>query len=172
MATAADQPDSDSLDERTKPPFLRRVRIRGYKSLAFCEVQLQPLTILVGRNGSGKSNFLDALAFLRDAMDGGVTEAARLHGGTEAIRCRTTDSHAIEIGLETAFPSYQMDCLAEYSIKLLVKGRGLVEVERERLRIHDTTRSRTCGFDASQGKAQWGGLEQFGHGNFGRIKGQ
>ena len=37
-----------------KPPFLRRVQIRGYKSIAFCDVTLEPLTILVGRNASGK----------------------------------------------------------------------------------------------------------------------
>ncbi len=27
---------------QAKPPFLRRVRIRGYKSIAFCDVTLEP----------------------------------------------------------------------------------------------------------------------------------
>jgi len=44
---------------------------RGYKSIAFCDVALEALTILVGRNATGKSNFLDALAFLRDCLDDG-----------------------------------------------------------------------------------------------------
>ena len=44
-------------------PFLKRVRIRNYKSLVNCDVELGALTVLVGRNGSGKSNFLDALRF-------------------------------------------------------------------------------------------------------------
>src|SRR6516165_9757472 len=65
----------------SKPPFLRRVRIRGYKSIAFCDVTLEPLTILVGRNASGKSNFLDALAFLRDTMVISVPEAVKRRGG-------------------------------------------------------------------------------------------
>ena len=64
-------------DPHTRPPFLRRVRIRGYKSIGFSDVRLQPLTILVGRNAAGKSNFLDALAFLRDVMKVGVAEAAK-----------------------------------------------------------------------------------------------
>ena len=66
---------------QAKPPFLRRVRIRGYKSIAFCDVTLEPLTILVGRNGSGKSNFLDALAFLlpqHEKKQGGAQTLAEL----------------------------------------------------------------------------------------------
>lgn len=70
-----------------KPPFLRRVQIRGYKSIAFCDVTLEPLTVLVGRNASGKSNFLDALGFLRDILKYGVREAVKEHGGAEAILC-------------------------------------------------------------------------------------
>ncbi len=57
MASASDTENVETGDELTKPPFLRRVRIRGYKSIAFCDVALEPLTILVGRNASGKSNF-------------------------------------------------------------------------------------------------------------------
>jgi hypothetical protein len=51
MATASGLPAGEVADDRVKPPFLRRVRIRGYKSIAFCDVTLERLTILVGRNG-------------------------------------------------------------------------------------------------------------------------
>ena len=44
--------------------MLKRVRIRGYKSLADVEVALEPLTVLFGPNAAGKSNFLDALQLL------------------------------------------------------------------------------------------------------------
>src|ERR1700722_13174573 len=81
MSTAASQETESESVIQARPPFLRRVRIRGYKSIAFCDVALEPLTILVGRNASGKSNFLDALAFLRDALDDGVNAALENHGG-------------------------------------------------------------------------------------------
>ena len=55
---ATNQAVVGETDERTKTPFLQRVRIRGYKSIAFCDIELQPLTILVGRNAAGESNFL------------------------------------------------------------------------------------------------------------------
>ena len=50
------------------PPFLTRVRIKNYKSIKACDVELGSLTFLVGPNGSGKSNFLDALRFVADAL--------------------------------------------------------------------------------------------------------
>jgi AAA15 family ATPase/GTPase len=43
-------------------PFISRIRLKNYKSIAECDVRLGPLTIFVGPNGTGKSNFLDALA--------------------------------------------------------------------------------------------------------------
>ncbi|MDX1545690.1 MAG: AAA family ATPase [Rhodothermales bacterium] len=44
--------------------MIRRVHIKGYKSLQDVEIKLQPLTVLVGPNAAGKSNFLDALQLL------------------------------------------------------------------------------------------------------------
>ena len=52
----------------TTASFLRRVRIRDFKSIAHCDVELGPLTVLVGKNGSGKSNFVDALRFVSDEL--------------------------------------------------------------------------------------------------------
>lgn len=44
--------------------MLKRVHIRGYKSLDDVEVRLEALTVLFGPNAAGKSNFLDALQLL------------------------------------------------------------------------------------------------------------
>ena len=44
--------------------MLKRVHIKGYKSLLDVEVRLKPLTLLFGPNAAGKSNFLDALQLL------------------------------------------------------------------------------------------------------------
>jgi predicted ATPase len=44
--------------------MLKRVKIRGYKSLMDVEVRLEQLSVLFGPNSAGKSNFLDALQLL------------------------------------------------------------------------------------------------------------
>jgi predicted ATPase len=44
--------------------MLKRVKVSDYKSLVDVEVELKPLTVLIGPNAAGKSNFLDALQLL------------------------------------------------------------------------------------------------------------
>src|SRR5713101_7345829 len=98
MATVHEHRENERL-EHAAPPFLCRVRIRGYKSIAFCDVTLEPLTILVGRNGSGKSNFLDALRFLRDALDDGVNSALQSHG-SGSIFSKTANTNRFFFDIE------------------------------------------------------------------------
>lgn len=45
--------------------MLKKIRLTGFKSFVDEKVELAPLTLLVGANASGKSNFLDALRFLK-----------------------------------------------------------------------------------------------------------
>jgi len=44
--------------------MLKRIHIKGYKSLIDVDIQLQPLSVLFGPNAAGKSNFLDVLQLL------------------------------------------------------------------------------------------------------------
>ncbi len=44
--------------------MIRRVFIKGYKSLKDVDLELKPLTVIIGPNASGKSNLLDALGLL------------------------------------------------------------------------------------------------------------
>jgi len=101
MSTVPDEAPT-AVETHRKPPFLRRVRIRNFKSIKFCDVTLEPLTVLVGRNGSGKSNFVEALAFLRDIMATNVSEAARRRGGWLALRYQTARDEEMSFELEVA----------------------------------------------------------------------
>lgn len=48
--------------------MLRRLRLVDFKSFADEAVELAPLTLLIGANASGKSNCLDAIRFLHEAV--------------------------------------------------------------------------------------------------------
>lgn len=137
MATAPENKIVTDSDERTKPPFLRRVRIRGYKSIAFCDVTLEPLTILVGRNASGKSNFIDALAFLRDIINFGVNVAVKRHGGVDAISCRLNADRNVAIEIESAYAVSEGGELwqATYSIEIVFPKRRPPRISQEYLRL-------------------------------------
>lgn len=75
-------------------PFVRRVRVRGFRSIAECDVSLEPLTVLLGFNASGKTNFLDALRFVRDALFRTPQQAVERRGGFEALLHRTPNRTA------------------------------------------------------------------------------
>jgi hypothetical protein len=115
--------------------MLKRIRLKDFKSFVDEEVEVAPLTLLVGANVSGKSNFLDALRFMRglsfdltlsevlngeprsrpDAwpgIRGRAEEAARM--GTEGFTLETTwlIQEAVEIGHKIAcrtFPDLSIE---------------------------------------------------------------
>ncbi|HWN40800.1 MAG TPA: AAA family ATPase [Thermoanaerobaculia bacterium] len=70
--------------------FLTTVILENYKSIGRCDVALGPLSFLVGANGSGKSNFLDALTFvadsLRSSLDHAIRGPRRHQRGTAPLR--------------------------------------------------------------------------------------
>lgn len=86
----------------SNPIFLKRIVVRNYKSIANCDVKLGPLTWLVGANGSGKSNFLDALHFVRDSVDNSLENALRERGGISEVR-RKSSGHPTHFGVRLDF---------------------------------------------------------------------
>ena len=86
----------------THSAFLTRVVLRNYKSIGNCDVRLQPLTYLVGANGSGKSNFLDALHLVRDALAGSLDNALSERGGLAEVR-RRSSGHPTHFGIRLEF---------------------------------------------------------------------
>jgi predicted ATPase len=116
--------------------FVRRVKLKNYKSIGRCEVELAPLTVMVGRNGSGKSNFLDALGFVSDSLRTSLDHALRERGGLRAVR-RLSTSHPRNFEIEIEFELFG-GVPAIYAIKIDSKAEGEFQVAREKLVIGAT----------------------------------
>ncbi len=86
----------------TPSTFLTRIVLRNYKSIGNCDVRLGSLTYLVGANGSGKSNFLDALHLVRDALMGSLDNALNERGGLNEVR-RRSSGHPTHFGIRLEF---------------------------------------------------------------------
>jgi predicted ATPase len=62
--------------------MIKRIRIDGYKSFKSLDIELKPLTVIFGPNASGKSNFLDAIYLLSQAVTKkNLNEAFKGHRG-------------------------------------------------------------------------------------------
>lgn len=109
--------------------FLTRVVLRNYKSIGYCDVRFQPLTYLVGANGSGKSNFLDALHLVRDALFGSLDNALNERGGLAEVR-RRSSGHPTNFGVRLEFRLNSGQC-GHYAFNIgALAGRGY-EVQSE-----------------------------------------
>lgn len=111
-----------------QPPFLTRVRLRNYRSIAGCDVALEPLTILVGPNGSGKSNFLDALRLTADSLRGSLDHALRERGGLAEVR-RKSHGHPNHFAIVLDFHLDGSPGL--FAFEVAERGGGY-EIRRER----------------------------------------
>jgi energy-coupling factor transporter ATP-binding protein EcfA2 len=85
---------------------IRQLRLTAFKSFVNAVLPLSPLTILIGRNGTGKSNALDALGVLarlaqgedvRKALEGDRRDAAPVRGGAEGCDPFGTDRFTIGV---------------------------------------------------------------------------
>ena len=102
--------------------MIERVSLKNYKSIVECSVALRPLTVIVGRNGSGKSNFIDSLHFVSDALASSLEFAIRTRGGIRAVAHKTGRG---VLSLEIVFrpaSSY----VATFTVSLI---RGVVSTE-------------------------------------------
>lgn len=113
--------------------FLKRVILRNYKSIGLCDVKLTSLTYLVGANGAGKSNFLDALHLVRDALSSSLDNAMNERGGLSAVR-RRSNGHPthFSIDLEFVLPSGEE---GKYAFSVGALSSGGYEVQKERCSI-------------------------------------
>ena len=96
-------------------------------------MELDPLTVLVGPNASGKSNLLDILGFLSDAARDGLETAITRRGGIDSIGRRSPGGRVLgpEIGLHYRLPEGAL----QYSVSLTRRRSGEYRVKREYARF-------------------------------------
>src|SRR3989337_1093526 len=82
--------------------LITRVVLKNYKSIATCSVPLRSLVFLVGQNGSGKSNFMDALRLVSESLNTSLDHALRERGGINEVRRRSA-GHPTHFGIRLEF---------------------------------------------------------------------
>ncbi|MCP2732267.1 AAA family ATPase [Limnofasciculus baicalensis] len=86
--------------------MLKKIKIKGYKSIQEMELELAPINILIGANGAGKSNFISFFKLLRWMMQspGQLQFFIGKYGGANCLLfdgASVTPQMAAELHLET-----------------------------------------------------------------------
>ncbi|QSV74449.1 MAG: AAA family ATPase [Aphanizomenon flos-aquae KM1D3_PB] len=117
--------------------MLKKLILENWKSFRYAELPLDPLTVLIGTNASGKSNVVEALEFLQRIANGENIEAAlvgdkilsSIRGGVE-LAARKGEN---EFSLKLLVGDEEKDYL--YNI-ILRKGEG-VYLKQESIETDD-----------------------------------
>jgi predicted ATPase len=96
---------------------VRRIRVSNYRSLRDLQLELGPVTILVGENGCGKSNLYRAIQLLHAAAVGRLAEAFAAEGGMPSVLWAGTVKKRSEIrevrmtvGVELDHVGFRLAC--------------------------------------------------------------
>lgn len=64
---------------------LTRIKINGFKSIEHADIELKMINVLIGSNGSGKTNFISVLSLLQALIAGDLQNYVTRKGGPDAF---------------------------------------------------------------------------------------
>ena len=89
------------------------VTVRGFKSIAGIEkLETRRLTVLVGPNGSGKTNFIGVFSFLNAIREGGLQNYVARAGGADKVLhsgSRVTERLHVHISFRNQMDQYEIN---------------------------------------------------------------
>src|SRR5690349_15887826 len=105
--------------------MLKQLILENWKSFRYAELPLDPLTVLIGTNASGKSNVVEALEFLQRIAQGENIETAlagdktlpSIRGGVEWAALQGEKYLTLTLILEGEYKNIEH----AYSIKIQTK---------------------------------------------------
>lgn len=126
-------------------PVVRSLILKRFRSVPSERIEFDNPTFLVGRNGSGKSNLVDAFLFLADAMAVPLQAVFDRRGGITAVRNRTSGkSYPPNLGLAVEFGPLNGGAKGgRYAFEVKALRNYGFEVVREQCRVDHGDRSQS-----------------------------
>jgi predicted ATPase len=116
------------------PPRLTEIRLKAFKSFTNVVLPVDAITVLIGRNSSGKSNALDGIEVLSrlasgeelgDALDGRRREGGQVRGGSRGCAPHGKRSFALGCTVVSGRDRYRLDITVQVSPELRITRETL-----------------------------------------------
>lgn len=89
---------------------LRRLKLEGFKSIKELDLEMRPINILIGANGSGKSNFISLFTFLRYLSEGKLQAYIEKQGyASTFFHFGSKNTRKIVISIEVGYNGYNVE---------------------------------------------------------------
>ncbi|MEZ4364051.1 MAG: AAA family ATPase [Kofleriaceae bacterium] len=115
---------------------ISRLEIEGFRVIEKLHLELRPMNVLIGENGSGKSTVIEALELLRKAAtlsgESFFSELYTLHGGTQMFRRAGTPSASRQLALDVSLKLGD-EVPHRYRLALQAELSGAIRIAREQL---------------------------------------
>lgn len=93
----------------TQKTHLEHIKIKRFKSIESLDLTMTPINILIGANGSGKSNFISLFTFLRNLSEGKLQPYVEKNGFANTFfYFGAKNSSHIEINIDVGFNGYHV----------------------------------------------------------------
>src|SRR5205085_2650614 len=114
--------------------MITRLTVRAFKSLREFSIEPQRMNLLIGANGTGKTNFADLITFIATVCRRGLSETIADFGGLSQVRTRQSRKGApykLQIELELGEDRLRGIRSAKYSFTLAQSNE--IKVQKENL---------------------------------------
>ena len=115
--------------------MLQRIVLGGYKSIRNVDLELRPINILIGANGSGKSNFISIFQFMNRLVNQGMQRYVAQAGGANQLLHygrKVSDRLFVELWFRT-----DESLLNGYRCSLIPTDEDLLVFEEESAAFHN-----------------------------------
>lgn len=104
---------------------ISRIKIKGYKSIKDCSLDLKMINVLIGSNGAGKSNFISVFKLLQDVIEQKLQLHVGLAGGASALLYNgRKETDVIEIEFEFGNNAYRIALVPTDEDRLIFTDEG------------------------------------------------
>ncbi|HET6710168.1 AAA family ATPase [Amycolatopsis sp.] len=119
---------------------LKSIRIEGLTSILSAHVRLDAMNVLVGANGAGKSNFIQALGLLSSIIDGELGLYVGLNGGASGLGHKGSSLSRIELDLDIHPANYRARLVPAANDELIFDLEEIIHVSAEERYRHELGR--------------------------------